>query len=195
MQVKRRQSQQERTHSTRSALIAAARASFVAHGYDKTTTPDLAVAAKVTRGALYHHFEDKRELFHAVVDAENAALARDIERATLDETDFIRALIEGGRAYLKSMQVPGRTRLLLVDAPAILTRKELEDIDAANGERTLRDVLRLAQQQGAIRMLPLNELSYVLSGAYDRAALAMGAGAKSGDVEAVIEAIVSGLRC
>lgn len=92
------------------------------------------------------------------------------------------------------MQVPGRTRLLLVDAPAILTRKELEEIDAANGERTLKDGLRLAQQQGAIRMLPLNELSYVLSGAYDRGALAIEAGARSEDVEAVIEAIVSGLR-
>lgn len=194
MQSKKRRTQQQRTDATRSALIAAARGSFVAKGYAGTNTPDVAEAAKVTRGALYHHFENKRDLFHAVIDAEQEALANDIEDATSDDSDPIDALIEGGRAYFKSMQAPGRTRLLLVDAPAILSRDELEAIDDRHGGRTLREALNVALKQGVLKSLPLNELSYILSGVYDRAALAIDAGAAPADTEAVIEAVIAGLR-
>lgn len=194
MQVEKRRTQQERTDATRAALIAAARASFVAHGYAATNTPDLVKAARVTRGALYHHFRDKRDLFLAVIDAEHAALASDIERATSGDRDAIDALIKGGRAYFRSMQAPGRTRLLLVDAPAVLSRQEQESIDDRHGGRTLREALGFALQQGAIKPLPLDELTYILSGVYDRAALAIDAGAEPGEVEAVIEALISGLR-
>jgi AcrR family transcriptional regulator len=57
----------ERTETTQLALIEAARALFVSKGYGDTSTPEIAVAAGITRGALYHHFADKRDLFRQVL--------------------------------------------------------------------------------------------------------------------------------
>ena len=193
MQIKSRRTQQERTDSTRAALIAAARESFVENGFSATTTPDLVDKAKVTRGALYHHFADKRELFVAVIEAEHAALAQDIETATRGNCDAMQALVSGGRAYFLSMREPGRTRLLLVQAPAILTREEQDVIDERHGGRTLREGLELAIRQGLVKPMPVAALSYVLSGVYDRAALAIENGASRDDVEAVMDAMIEGL--
>ena len=68
----------ERTEATRLALIDAARALFVSKGYGDTSTPEIAVAAGITRGALYHHFADKRDLFRQVLVREAETVAADI---------------------------------------------------------------------------------------------------------------------
>lgn len=162
-----RRSNAERTLATRTALVAAARELFVDPGYAEASTPQIAAAAHVTRGALYHHYADKRDLFRAVVEAEAEAVAREIEartgpvgsvhgaaaasanRTTPRASDAPPAprshapdargmLVEGARAYLDAMAVPGRTRLLLVDAPAVLGAAEADALDARHARRTLR---------------------------------------------------------
>lgn len=143
-----RRSNAERTLATRTALVAAARDLFVDPGYAEASTPQIAAAARVTRGALYHHYADKRDLFRAVVEAEAEAVAREIEARTAslasahevaaDALDARGMLIEGARAYLDAMAVPGRTRLLLVDAPAVLGAAEADALDARHARRTLR---------------------------------------------------------
>src|SRR5262245_23729049 len=75
-------SNQERTETTRGALIEAARKLFIEKGYAHTATPDVVAAAGVTRGALYHHFQDKQALFKAVVEQEAARVAAAIERGS-----------------------------------------------------------------------------------------------------------------
>ena len=76
-------SNRERTEATKRALIDAARVLFVERGYAETATPDIVQMAGVTRGALYHHFEDKRALFRAVVEQEAGAVAAAIEERSL----------------------------------------------------------------------------------------------------------------
>ncbi|WP_237840784.1 helix-turn-helix domain-containing protein [Cellulosimicrobium cellulans] len=169
-----RRSNAERTLATRTALVAAARELFVDPGYAEASTPQIAAAAHVTRGALYHHYADKRDLFRAVVEAEAEAVAREIEARTgplvsahevaspsstrtatraSDAPPATRSrhapdargmLIEGARAYLDAMAVPGRTRLLLVDAPAVLGAVEADALDARHARRTLRAGLAAA---------------------------------------------------
>ena len=149
-----RRSNAERTLATRTALVAAARELFVDPGYAAASTPQIAAAARVTRGALYHHYADKRDLFRAVVEAEAEAVAREIEARTgplasahdvaADALDARGMLIEGARAYLDAMAVPGRTRLLLVDAPAVLGAAETDALDARHARRTLRAGLAAA---------------------------------------------------
>ncbi|MFS2054831.1 TetR/AcrR family transcriptional regulator, partial [Variovorax sp. CT11-76] len=72
----------ERTETTRQALTEAARALFVDQGYGQTSTPDIVAAAGITRGALYHHYADKRDLFRHVLEQESRAVAAEIAAAT-----------------------------------------------------------------------------------------------------------------
>ncbi len=225
----RRRTNAERTHATRAALVAAARDLFVRAGYAATSTPQIAAAAHVTRGALYHHYADKQDLFRAVAEAEAEAVARGIEERTAadpgtatperpaasdapdapDAPDARAMLVEGARAYLDAMGEPGRTRLLLVDAPAVLGPAEADALDARHARRTLREGLGAAlgaQPRGSsasrgsgadddvARDLTdeerLDALTLLLSAAFDRAALALDAGAPPGPLRAAVTELV-----
>lgn len=165
-------SNQERTDTTRSALLDAARELFVTLGYGDTSTPGICDAAGITRGALYHHFVDKRDLFRAVLAREAEAVAADIEAAAPAGLAPRAALLAGSEAYLDAMTVPGRTRLLLVDGPAVLGLAELTDLDASAA--SLHEGLSAALDG---RLVDIAVLSRLLSSAFDRAALEIAAGA------------------
>jgi AcrR family transcriptional regulator len=188
-----RRSNQERTDATRAALIAAARRLFVAKSFAETGTTEIVAAAEVTRGALYHHFEDKRALFLAVVEQEAAAVAAEIDAAAPDGNSYREALVKGGEAFLRAMAREGRTRLLLIDGPAVLGRAAIDEIDSRNGARTLRDCLAAAIDKGEIAPLPLDALTALLSAAFDRAALAVEENGNAVDYRAVLAALIHGL--
>ncbi|MDF1598484.1 helix-turn-helix domain containing protein [Mesorhizobium sp. YIM 152430] len=192
-QESERRSNHARTEGTRSALIEAARALFVEQGYAETGTPQIVEKAGVTRGALYHHFADKKALFRAVVEVESEAVAGEIAALTPEELPALDALIRGGEAFMAAMSQPGRTRLLLLDGPAVLGRKAMDEIDARHGGRTLREGLAIAMRQGAIRRLPLDAVATLLSAMFDRAALDVAGGASEADKKQAIDAIMAGL--
>jgi len=190
---KPRRSNRERTDATRADLIAAARTLFIEKSYAETGTPEIVSAAGVTRGALYHHFPDKQALFRAVVEKEAEAVAAEIEAAAPETLAPRDALMAGSDAYLAAMRMPGRTRLLLLDGPAVLGRAEMDEIDARHGNRTLREGLVAAMRSGAVRKLPVDALTLLLAALFDRAALAADAGAPSDDYRRVITALIEGL--
>lgn len=178
----------ERTESTQLALLEAARALFVSKGYGDTSTPEIALAAGITRGALYHHFADKRDLFRQVLAREAMAVAADIEAATPERLSPREALLQGSEAYLNAMTVPGRTRLLLVDGPAVLGMAEIMAIDDANAAHSLRQGLtRAGMGRGEVSV---DALSQLLSAAFDRAALEIDAGADAKEVRAAMRWLV-----
>lgn len=170
-----RRTNEARTAATRTALMAAARTLFVEKGYGETGTPEIVASAKVTRGALYHHFSGKADLFRAVVVAEAAAVAEAIDRATTIVASPRMALIEGAGAYFAAMTIPGRTRLLLLDGPAILGPQAMAELDRNEGGGTLRK--GLAEAMRRVDTAQLDALADCLSAAFDRAALAIAAGA------------------
>ncbi|WP_264473804.1 TetR/AcrR family transcriptional regulator [Rhodobacter sp. Har01] len=172
----------------RALLLATGRQLFTAKGYAATGTPEIVAAAGVTRGALYHHFADKAALFEAVIRAEAQAVAQAIEAAEDQGADPVEALVAGGRAFLAAMAWPGRARLLLVEAPAVLGPVRLAAIDAEAGGRTLVQGLRAAGLNG-----PVDETAQLLSAAHDRAALAIAAGADPGPWAKALERLVR--RC
>jgi AcrR family transcriptional regulator len=174
----------DRKAATRSALLVAARALFVEKGYAETATPDVVTAAGVTRGALYHHFADKLALFEAVIEAEAAAVAAEIEAATT-AIDGSAALRLGTAAFFDAMTAPGRCRLLLREAPAALPPERLSRIDAATGGRTLQDGLGDDVSPALVELL---------SAAYDRAALAIAGGGNREIYEAATLALVDAVR-
>ncbi|MGV2100844.1 TetR/AcrR family transcriptional regulator [Rhizobium sp. 21-4511-3d] len=179
----------ERTEQTQQALIAAARRLFVDKGYAETATPDIVSAAGVTRGALYHHFEDKRALFRAVIEQEAERVAEEIESRSADAQSPRDALLSGASAYFDAMAAEGRTRLLLLEAPAVLGA-EASAIDRENAEESLR--------RGLATMLPaagaqLGPLTSLLSAAFDRAAIEIEQGGVRKDYERAIASLLDGL--
>ncbi|MDR6887231.1 MULTISPECIES: TetR/AcrR family transcriptional regulator [Variovorax] len=174
----------ERTEATRLALIDAARALFVSKGYGETSTPEIAVAAGITRGALYHHFADKRDLFRQVLVREAETVAADIEAATPRQLTPREALLQGSKAYLDAMAAPGRTRLLLIEGPAVLGLEESMAIDAATSANSLREGLENARLgRGEVS---LDALARLLSAAFDRAALEIDAGANAHEIHSAM---------
>lgn len=171
-----RRSNRDRTEKTRLALMASARALFVEKGYAETSTPEIVAAADITRGALYHHFEDKRALFRAIVEDEATSVRKAIETETPDTLSPIDALLAGSDAYLAAMRVPGRTRLLLVEGPAVLGPDAMHRLDEDNAAHTLRDGLQAAMATPTETTACLDALADLLSAAFDRAALAIDAG-------------------
>ena len=183
-ETKPSRSNRERTETTRQALLDAARALFVSKGYSDTSTPDICAWTETTRGALYHHFADKRDLFRHVLLREAEAVTADILAATPDGLAPRAALIAGSEAYLAAMTVPGRTRLLLIDGPAVLGRAEMLAMDEDNAADTLREGL-LAAVTGA-DTVSVDALSGLLSAAFDRAALDIDSGADAAQVRAAL---------
>jgi len=188
-----RRSNRDRTEATRADLIAAARKLFTEKSYAETGTPEIVAAAGVTRGALYHHFADKQALFAAVVEQEAEAVADEIERASPPSLSARDALIAGSDAYLAAMRTPGRTRLLLLDGPAVLGRAAMDGIDNRNGNRSLHEGLVAAMRAGSLKKLPPEALTALLAAAFDRAALAIEAGGSIEDYRAVLMSLIDGL--
>lgn len=183
----------ERAEATRSALIKAARALFATKGYADTSTPEIVTAAGVTRGALYHHFEDKLALFRAVVAEEFRATADQIEAASQSPASALDALKQGSRGFIAAMQQEGRARIMLRDGPAVLGQSELTQLDQSNAARTLREGLQDAMRSGELRTLPLDALTAQMSALFDRAALAISEGARPEDHLQVLDMIFDGL--
>jgi len=188
-------SNKARTEATRSALIGAARALFAEKGYAETSTPEIVKAAGVTRGALYHHFEDKEAIFRAVVTEEFVAVADEINASAKSAPgSAIDALRQGGRGYLRAMESLGRVRIMLLDGPAVLGQSEIDRIDRETSADTLRLGLAEAMQAGEIRNLPIKALTTQLSAMFDRAALAISEGDNVEDHLQVLDTLLSTLR-
>jgi AcrR family transcriptional regulator len=183
-ETKTPRSNRERTETTRQALLDAARALFVSKGYGETSTPDICASTATTRGALYHHFVDKRDLFRHVLVREAQAVKADILAATSEPLTPREALLAGSEAYLQAMSVPGRTRLLLIDGPAVLGLAEVMALDESNAASTLREGLQAAGL--GTGEVSLDVVAQLLSAAYDRAALALDAGADPDEVRAAM---------
>jgi AcrR family transcriptional regulator len=122
---------EEYAEATRAALLATAREIFVRQGYQETGIEAVARATRVTRGAFYHHFEDKRALFEAlVIDLQHAA-AMAIQARAVEARRPADRLMAGIEAFLDACTDPAYRRLVIQEAPAVLGSGRCREI----GER------------------------------------------------------------
>ncbi|HEX7246084.1 MAG TPA: TetR family transcriptional regulator [Solirubrobacterales bacterium] len=171
MNVKRTQS--ERSEATREALVAAARPLFAARGYAGVGTEEIVRAAGVTRGALYHHFEGKRELFAAVYEQIERELAERIAGGALaaSASSPLEAMRAGAEMFLAACTEPEAQRIVLLDGPSVLGWDRWREIAAEHGLGLIEASLRTAVDAGAIAEQPVRPLAHVLMGALDEAAM------------------------
>lgn len=157
--------QAERSESTIQELVSTARELFSSKGFADTSIEDLVRAAGVTRGALYHHFENKTDVFRAVVEAEASALARSLLGAAERKRDSWRQLEAGCLAYLDECTDPQMQQILLLDGPAVLGWEGLREIEGRYTMAMLKRALHTAMEDGKLRARPPDPLAYALFGA------------------------------
>ncbi|HEU5142199.1 MAG TPA: helix-turn-helix domain-containing protein, partial [Solirubrobacterales bacterium] len=133
MNVKRTQS--ERSEATRTALTGAARRLFAERGYAGVGTEEIVQAAGVTRGALYHHFPGKRQLFDAVYEQLEIELAQRIAAGALEAgaASPLEAMRAGAKMFLDACVEPEVQRIALLDGPSVLGWDRWREIGAEHG--------------------------------------------------------------
>jgi AcrR family transcriptional regulator len=171
MEVKRTQAQ--RSAATQAALVVAARPLFAEHGYAAISTDQIARAAQVTRGALYHQFSGKEELFAAVVEQIEAEIAEQIAAhiAVTEPTDIEGMIGANIDAFLTACAAPDVHRIALIEAPAALGWERWREICFRHGLGNVDRVLRSLIDAGLMADQPIRPLSHVIAGAIDEAAL------------------------
>jgi AcrR family transcriptional regulator len=189
----------ERGEGTRAALLAAARGLFAERGYAGVGTEAVVRRAGVTRGALYHHFRDKRDLFRAVYEQTEAEIVAAIaERMAAGGSDPMELLAEGVRAFLDASSDPLMMRIGLRDAPGVLGWEEWREIGNRHGLGLVTTGLRAAMDAGQIRRADVRTLAHLLLSALAEAALLIASAddpqAERAEVERTLLALLDGLR-
>src|ERR1700704_5320380 len=161
-----------RSEATRAALIETARRLFAERGYADVGTEEIVRAAGVTRGALYHHFAGKRELFQAVYeDVERRLVERIAESAVQSAGDPLQALHAGAQAFLDACEDPAVQRIALLDAPSVLGWEEWREIGMRYGFGLVQATVQAAMDAGLIEEQPVVPLAHLLLGAIDEGAM------------------------
>ena len=165
--------QTERSATTRGKLVDAARALFAERPYASVGTEEIVRRAQVTRGALYHHFTDKRDLFRAVHEQMEGELIEQIgaQLASVGVTDPEEALRVGLRSYLDACADPSFARITLVDAPAVLGWEEWRRIDEEYALKLIELALAGGMEAGVLRKAPVRPIAQLMLGAMGEAGL------------------------
>jgi AcrR family transcriptional regulator len=198
MNVKRR-TQVERSEATRGALVRAGRELFGSRGYGGVGTEEIVARAGVTRGALYHQFADKQDLFRAVLEAmEQEVIGRVAEQAVAGASGAEEVLRRAMGAWLDICEDPEVNRIMLLEAPGVLGWEEWRAIGERFGLGTTMALLEAAMDEGAIARQPTRPLAHVMIGAMDEAALYVArsedrATARS-EMDGVLGRLLKGLR-
>ncbi|MFG3254671.1 TetR/AcrR family transcriptional regulator [Streptomyces sp. NPDC048172] len=140
--------QAERSGATTTALLTAARELFGRDGYGATSIDAVASAAGVTKGAAYHHFRGKADLFRAVFVREQEEITARLEGVAAGAPDTWTALERGARAFLEHCLDPTFRRVVLLDGPAALGWETVREIEYAHILRVLSDAMHAAHADG-----------------------------------------------
>jgi len=154
--------------TTRAALVAAARRLFGEHGFAATSLDEIVAEANVTKGALYHHFQGKEDLFGAVYEEVQHEVSDQVVAEFL-RPDPWEALVLGCELWIDVNLDPVVQRIVMRDARAVLGWDRVRDVEARFGAVPLRGVLRKAMRLRKIRTYPLRPLALMLMGALNEA--------------------------
>ena len=161
--------------STRRRIIDAARELFAAQGYAATSTGQVLEQTGVARGALYHHFSDKAELFAAVCETLHGevttALLDAVHNTAAGGGDAFDRLLVGCDGWLDAMASGDARRLLVIEAPAVLGWERWNEMDERHGFALLRAGIQAARDEGSLPPIAVDDLAILLNGAMNHAVM------------------------
>jgi len=188
-----KRTQAGRSAQTRDALVTAARRLFAERGYAAVGTDEIARAAGVSRGALYHQFEGKPELFAAVFEQVEAELVGETDVAFADAfaADPMAAVRAGIDAWLDAALAPAAQRIVLIDAPAVLGWERWREIGRRYGVGLVEGAVAALVEVGVFAPQPVAPLAHLLVGALEEGALYA---ARAEDRDTALEEVRAALR-
>ncbi|HTR60339.1 MAG TPA: TetR/AcrR family transcriptional regulator [Candidatus Binataceae bacterium] len=196
MSVKSRQA--ENSAATRTALLKVARKLFAERGYADTATEEIVKRARVTRGALYHHFKNKQDLFKAVLVEEQMRVAALSAEAASKETDPWRALLIASENFMDACLDPAVQQIVLIDAPAVLGAQGWREFDESYYLAGVKSAIQASIETGIIAPQPVDPLAHMLLGSMNELAMliahAKDKKAARREVSETINRVLNGLR-
>jgi AcrR family transcriptional regulator len=165
-------------HRTRELIVRVARRLFAERGFSGTTIEEVLSGAAIARGALYHHFRDKEDLFRAVYQRSLEEVHAKVVAAASRGTDIWKRLQRGREAYLDLCADPAIYRILLIDGPGVLSSESRREIQNSMGSAfasggLLRASLEALVESGEAKFKSFEPMVTILGGAFDAAALAV----------------------
>src|SRR3954468_11519260 len=184
--------------ATRDALIGAALELFTKRGYAGVGTEEIVARAKVTRGALYHHFTDKRDLFRAVFERVEGELMERIGAQMEATDDPWELMLAGMRSFLDACEEPAVKQIALTDAPSVLGWQEWREIDNRHGLGLTRAALQNAVDAGVMRPIAVEPMAHLFVAGLSEAAFVIAHAdqprAARAEVEEALVQLVEGLE-
>ena len=181
----------EQVAQTRAALVAAGRRLFGTRGFSPTSVEDIAREARVTTGALYHHFPTKAAVFEAVFEQVHADLLEASLAAAGQASDAIELLTAGFGAFLDAVLQPEVQRIVITDAPAVLGLARFTELDERYAFAATVAALEAANESGMLHIADPPTLARLLFGALTRAGLLI---ANSAEPTVTRDAVAGTLR-
>lgn len=176
------QPQQQRALATRAALVQAARTAFTEDGFSKTSIDTIVTMAGVTKGALFHHFRDKADLFREVWLSLEKEMNEEANRAashsnrSFGKDNPYAGFITGCRVYFEFAERPDYRRIVMMDGAAVIGEYEWRRVDSAMAFHTIETGLNNLYEHGAIRTPPTKALVIMIQGAVNGAGFAIARG-------------------
>lgn len=188
----------EYSEQTKRQLLLAGRREFAQAGYIGASTERIVDAAGLTRGALYHHYKSKRELFEAVFTELEREIAGRIEERASRKRDPFDALVAGCDAWLDAYLDEEVRRIVLLDAPAVLGWSRWMEIDADYGAGLLRKGIEACIEAGLLADVDAATLTHLLSGGMNEVALQLAQSAEAPKLRRTVgrtlHSLLGGLR-
>jgi AcrR family transcriptional regulator len=191
-------SKAQQSEATRAKLLRVGRDLFARRGYNAVSTEEIVRRAGVTRGALYHHFRDKRDLFAAVVEQIEQEVMQKVAETALAEGDPWEQQSAAIGAYLDVCLEAAVQRIVLTDAPSVLGLAAWREIEAKYGLALVQAGLQSIMDAGYIEKQPVEPLAHLVLGALTEGGLLIG---RSEDRQTArrevgdgLDRILSGLR-
>ena len=185
---------QQASLETSKKILAIARKHFSLEGYAETSLEEIVDELGMTRGALYHHFGNKKTLFTAVLAQIQSELGSYVEKNALEAHDSWEQLVEGCVAFVRFATLTENKHILLLDGPNIVEWKEWRRQDEANSFFHLREQLDILSKEGKLISIDLDMAAHMISGALNELSLFLAEKEEEAEVREAVRSLLRGFK-
>ena len=185
---------QQASLETSKKILAIARKHFSLKGYAEASLEEIVDELGMTRGALYHHFGNKKTLFTAVLAQIQSELGSYVEKNALEAHDSWEQLVEGCVAFVRFATLTENKRILLLDGPNVVEWKEWRRQDKANSFFHLREQLDILSKEGRLISIDLDMAAHMISGALNELSLFLAEKEDEAEVRGAVRSLLRGFK-